>query len=507
MPLDYRQKVILAPMVRVCTIPMRLLALEYGADLVYCEEIIDFKILTAKRKVNDVLGTVDYILNDDIVVFRTCPQEKHKLVFQLGTADAKRALIAAKKVENDVSAIDVNMGCPKEFSIKGGMGAALLSKPEKIKEILTTLVSGLSIPVTCKIRILPKLEDTLKLVKLIESTGVAAIAVHGRTKYERSRHHNRNDVIRAIAEHLSIPVIANGGSRDIKTLKEIKEFWKEAGTSSVMIARAAEWNVSVFRPDGPLPLYEVIRKYLRFAAEYDNNAINTKYCVLQMMHETMKEPEGQAMLGVTTMDEIYDIWDMKEFYSDVLKKRKAQEEMMKSDTGENDHCIKRRKTDDGSVLYEFPVRFIKKDYPVAVTPKQRLYEWCKKNRVDLPKYNTVDRVEDRCFSSVVTVQGIKYTTPFWEKSKPLAEQGAAIACMITLGEDDGRLEEAKHEKETMHRKWAQFHSQSNNDESSTKRKATSDRTSEETGVGTFEKGDFVEPDSPETNSKKTPEES
>ncbi|XP_046568516.1 LOW QUALITY PROTEIN: tRNA-dihydrouridine(20) synthase [NAD(P)+]-like [Haliotis rubra] len=499
MPVDYRQKVILAPMVRVCTIPMRLLALEYGADLVYCEEIIDFKILSAERKVNG-----ECIIS---LLLEKCLGIKPINIFQLGTSDAKRALMAAKKVENDVSALDINMGCPKEFSIKGGMGAALLSNPEKIKEILTTLVSGLSIPVTCKIRILPKLEDTLKLVKVIESTGVAAIAVHGRTKYERSRHHNRNDVIRAIAEHVSIPVIANGGSRDIKTLEEIKEFWKEAGTSSVMIARAAEWNVSVFRPDGPLPLHEVIKKYLRFAAEYDNNAINTKYCVLQIMHETMKEPEGQAMLGITTMEEIYDIWDMKEFYSDVLKKRKAREEKLKRDRGENDHCIKRRKTDDGSVLYEFPVRFVKKDYPVAVTPKQRLYEWCKRNRVDLPKYNTVDRVADRCFNSIVTVQGVKYTTPFWEKSKPLAEQGAAIACMITLGEDDGRLEEAKHEKEAMHRKWAQFNSQTNNDDSNTKRKTNSDLTSEEIGVGTTEKGDFEKSDSPEIVSTKTSEKS
>jgi tRNA-dihydrouridine synthase 2 len=64
------------------------------------------------------------------------------------------------------------MGCPKAFSIKGGMGAALLSQPERIKAILTTLVKGLPhLPITCKIRILPSEEDTLSLVKMIESTG------------------------------------------------------------------------------------------------------------------------------------------------------------------------------------------------------------------------------------------------------------------------------------------------------------------------------------------------
>ena len=70
------------------------------------------------------------------------------------------------QVENDVDAIDVNMGCPKSFSLKGNMGAALLSQPDLSVEILTKMISAVKIPVTCKIRILPKLEDTLNLVKV-----------------------------------------------------------------------------------------------------------------------------------------------------------------------------------------------------------------------------------------------------------------------------------------------------------------------------------------------------
>ena len=80
---------------------------------------------------------------------------------------------AARLVENDVAGIDINMGCPKKFSIQGGMGSALLDHPEKIKQvgkplktplslsifskILETLVTHLSIPVSCKIRCLPTL--------------------------------------------------------------------------------------------------------------------------------------------------------------------------------------------------------------------------------------------------------------------------------------------------------------------------------------------------------------
>lgn len=110
--------------------------------------------------------------------------------------------------ENDVAGIDINMGCPKEFSIKGGMGAALLKQPEKAKAILSTLVQNLKIPVTCKIRVFESIEDTIKLVKDLASTGIAAIAVHGRTRMERPQHLNRNNTIAAIAQALDIPVIA-----------------------------------------------------------------------------------------------------------------------------------------------------------------------------------------------------------------------------------------------------------------------------------------------------------
>lgn len=100
------------------------------------------------------------------------------------------------------------MGCPKEFSIKGGMGAALLSKPDKVKAILTTLVNSAKIPVTCKIRVLSTIEKTLELALLIQSCGVSALAIHGRNINERPQDLNRNHFIKAIAEKMDIPIIA-----------------------------------------------------------------------------------------------------------------------------------------------------------------------------------------------------------------------------------------------------------------------------------------------------------
>lgn len=149
-----------------------------------------------------VLGTVDFVdLSDGTIVFRTCPIEKDKVVLQIGTSSAERALKVAKMVENDIAGIDINMGCPKEFSIKGGMGAALLTNPENAKNILKTLVDNLRIPVTCKIRIFLDVEKTINLIKEFQALGISAITVHGRTKQERPQHpvHSGNLYINLLA--------------------------------------------------------------------------------------------------------------------------------------------------------------------------------------------------------------------------------------------------------------------------------------------------------------------
>lgn len=179
--LDYCNKLILAPMVRGGRLPMRMLAIRYGAHLAYTDEHIDYSLLTGKRKFNgrvhitswstqftanrifntsfsfgsfaEILGTFD-IVNEanGYLLFRVSPLEKSRLVFQMGTACADRALQLAKMVEDDVSAIDINMGCPQPYSTRGGMGAALMSNPDRAKAILKNLIENIKLPITCKIR-------------------------------------------------------------------------------------------------------------------------------------------------------------------------------------------------------------------------------------------------------------------------------------------------------------------------------------------------------------------
>ena len=139
-----------------------------------------------------------------------------------------------------------------------------------MKDILTKLVAavGKRIPVTCKIRLLPdwqvwvtnkpcllfsKFKDisssrksfqaTLDLVSMIETTGVSALAVHGRTKEQRPNDPNDTEAIKKIVAHVTkVPVIANGGSSNnrnsgINTYEGLKQFWRDSGASSIMVAR------------------------------------------------------------------------------------------------------------------------------------------------------------------------------------------------------------------------------------------------------------------------------
>ncbi|XP_014238498.1 tRNA-dihydrouridine(20) synthase [NAD(P)+]-like [Trichogramma pretiosum] len=437
--LSYADKIIMAPMVRIGTLPMRLLALEYGADIVYTEELIDWKLLRSTRKVNDVLKTIDYIdKTDGTIIFRTSPLERSKVVLQLGTSDAKRALTVAKLVENDVAGIDINMGCPKKFSILGGMGAALLKQPEKAADILKTLVDGLSIPVTCKVRVFEDVEKSIELCKKLAATGISAIAVHGRTPDERPQHRNRNETLKKICASMDIPVIANGGSKEIEKYKDILQFKKDTGCSSVMIARAAEWNCSIFRSAGLLPIDEVIKSYLKLACDYDNSPSNTKYCIQNILRELQETPLGKRFLDTQTLEQICELWDMGDYC-----RAKAKEFSSLGYTGRFDvvperlsqlggGAAKRKLEEEAGDVLLMRCKFIRNSYPDDQSlPKSQLNKWTRENRKKLPSYTSIN--EDKLFRAIVVVDGKKYGSTFWEKSKKWAEQGAALVGLCALG--------------------------------------------------------------------------
>eukprot|EP00936_MAST-01D_sp_MAST-1D-sp1_P001290 g1290.t1 len=288
----------LAPMVRCGTLPLRLLSLRYGAAAVYVEELIDRKAMAMVRvpstSVLDVEGCVDYrSTSGGGLVFRTCNEERERVIFQLGSADATRALRAAQIVERDVAAVDLNMGCPKHFSVSGGMGAALLTNLPVATDIIKTLRRNLSVPVTCKVRLLENDKDMLRsidLLRSLEGAGAMAIAVHARQVHERFEpaHWDRLD---PLVRSVSVPVIANGDVYDHQGACDLIE---QSGCRSVMVARGALHNASIFRPKalGMLPRAQVVSEFAQVALECDNSFKNTKYTTLRMA--TMRDAAGKS---------------------------------------------------------------------------------------------------------------------------------------------------------------------------------------------------------------------
>ncbi|GMH25276.1 hypothetical protein Nepgr_027119 [Nepenthes gracilis] len=323
--MDYENKLVLAPMVRVGTLPFRLLAAQYGADITYGEEIIDHKLMKCQRRVNGYVGTIDFVeKGTKNVVFRTCPEERGQVVLQLGTSDAIRALTAAQLVCKDVAAVDINMGCPKSFSISGGMGAALLTKPEIIHDILTTLKRNLDIPLTCKIRLLKTSRDTVELARKIEKTGVSALAVHGRRVPDRPRDPAKWNEIADIVAALSIPVIANG---DVFNYEDFQCIKLATGASSVMVARGALWNASIFSAQGKLPWEAVKREYVRKSILWDNDVKSTKHTLKEIInhYSSLELAEGKAVIKSETLADLAQLYGEEEYYQFVHRSRLMRE--------------------------------------------------------------------------------------------------------------------------------------------------------------------------------------
>lgn len=309
---DFAGKLALAPMVRSGELPTRLMALKYGADLVWGPEIVDRKVMTCKRINNEKLNTVDFISDDGKVAFRTQrEQENGKLIFQIGSADPELAVRGAKVVAEDVDGIDLNCGCPKSFSTHSGMGAGLLTNPDLLVRILTKLVQDVgkvyNIPISAKIRLLDneKPDPTVLLIDKICKTGISNLTVHCRTKVMR----NREAPLRSLLPELikctsmnNVSFIINGAIRNRREHELIKKIFGE--DVGCMIAESAECNPSVFS-DTPLTWNKVVAEFINLAVKYENHPSNTKYIVLNQIPG--KSPFYQKFCRTKNYDEFIQL--------------------------------------------------------------------------------------------------------------------------------------------------------------------------------------------------------
>ncbi|KLO20161.1 FMN-linked oxidoreductase [Schizopora paradoxa] len=329
---SFKNGVMLAPMVRSGALPTRLFALKYGAKLVWSPEIVDKAILHAERVVDPVSGVVSYN-GKSKAIFTTHPVEKPYLVYQIGSADPETAVQAAKTVMQDVSGIDLNCGCPKPFSTHSGMGAALLTNPDLLCNILTALRAAMppEITVSAKIRLLPDQADTLKLVERIVNTGVSALTVHCRTRNMRPRERALIERLKEIVDFVEgmgrgVAVIANGDCLSAQDALRVREI---TGAHSCMIATAAESNPSCFSQE-PLEDLEktFVPQYIRLGKYLDNHFSNTKFCMMSFKgkYNLLKKHERTEIRDAMARTKSYEdcealvdgLWTGEEVMNDLV---------------------------------------------------------------------------------------------------------------------------------------------------------------------------------------------
>ena len=332
---DYRGKVVLAPMVRSGELPSRLLALKYGADLVWGPETVDKSMIGTTRRFNPRTSTIDFTRfpsripipgQRENAIYRLHPErEKGRLIFQIGTASPTLAVEAAKLVAADVAGIDVNAGCPKPFSTSGGMGAALLRTPELLASILEALVKEVGevyeIGISVKIRLLETADRTEALVRRLVQTGITGLTVHCRTTPMRPRQRAIRDQLRMIGNvcrEAGVACLMNG---DVTNRDEAIKLAQEYGVDGGMIATAAEANSSVFRTaeeGGLLPWREVVSEYMKIALEVDNKWGNTKFLLAQLMPgKADVQKRSQQAKNYAEVCEILELNDMYDRARDV----------------------------------------------------------------------------------------------------------------------------------------------------------------------------------------------
>lgn len=258
--------VILAPMAGVTDLPFRLLCKEQGVGLI-CMEMVSAKAIYFNNKNTEELMQIH-------------PDEK-PVSLQLFGSDPNIISEMAKRIEERPFAIlDINMGCPVPKVVNNGEGSALMKNPKLVEEILTKLVKATYKPVTVKIRkgFNEENVNAVEIARIAENCGVAAVAVHGRTREQYYSGKADWDIIRQVKEAVKIPVIGNGDVVDALSAKALQD---ETGCDGIMIGRAAQGNPWIFRevttyletgviPPKPTPqqVKEVIMKHANLQLEY-----------------------------------------------------------------------------------------------------------------------------------------------------------------------------------------------------------------------------------------------
>jgi tRNA-dihydrouridine synthase B len=230
--IQLKSNVLLAPMSGVTDLPFRRLVNKYGVGMVISEMIASRAMILETRQ--------------SLLKAKHDPEDSLRAV-QLAGCDPEVMAEAAKfNVDLGASLIDINMGCPAKKVCNKLAGSALLQDEDLVARILDAVVAAVDVPVTLKTRLgfLNGEENILRVAKRAEDSGIAALALHGRTREDMYLNTARYELIREVKKNINIPLIANG---DIDSPEKAKYVLDYTGADAVMIGRAAQGRPWIFR--------------------------------------------------------------------------------------------------------------------------------------------------------------------------------------------------------------------------------------------------------------------
>ncbi|MGP5201522.1 tRNA dihydrouridine synthase DusB [Psychrobacter aquimaris] len=230
--LTIENRLMVAPMAGVTDNPFRRLCKSFGAGHAVSEMIIADTALYARKK---SLYRANF--DNDIAPISA----------QIAGAEPDKLAEAARyQIDNGAQIIDINMGCPAKKVCRKLAGSALLQDEDLVARLLDAAVNAVDAPVTLKTRLGFEngRENILRVAKRAEQAGIAAIAIHGRTREDMYTGEARYELIREVKESINIPVIANG---DIDSAQKAQRVYELTGCDAVMIGRAAQGQPWIFR--------------------------------------------------------------------------------------------------------------------------------------------------------------------------------------------------------------------------------------------------------------------
>ena len=230
-PYTIAPNIMLAPMAGVTDKPFRLLCKRLGAGLAVSEMTTSDPRFWSTRK---SLRRMDHVDEPDPVSVQIA-----------GTVPAVMAEAAKYNVDHGAQLIDINIGCPAKKVCSAWAGSALMRDEALVARILEAVVGAVDVPVTLKIRTGWDHDNrnAPTIARIAEASGIAALAVHGRTRDQQYTGVAEYDTIAAIKAQLTIPVIANG---DIDSPQKAAFVLQRTGCDAVMIGRAAQGRPWIF---------------------------------------------------------------------------------------------------------------------------------------------------------------------------------------------------------------------------------------------------------------------